>query len=104
MEVSYQLHIPTALLPGKCLLLTWVRGLGGPQNQSGRCGIAKSLLPVPGNEPRPSSVLPIAILTELSRLPLVVVVVPVVVVVQSPSFASFHCPLLAPFVYLLHEC
>jgi hypothetical protein len=42
-------------LRGKCPRYPLYRRLGGPQSQSGRCGVEKNLLPMPGIEPRPSS-------------------------------------------------
>jgi hypothetical protein len=47
MEVSGQLHAPTALSPGKEFL---DRRLGGPQNRSGRCVEQKNLA-LPGIKP-----------------------------------------------------
>jgi hypothetical protein len=44
------------------------RRLGGPQSRSGRCGVDKNTLPLPGIEPWLSSPKPVAIPTELSRL------------------------------------
>jgi hypothetical protein len=45
------------------------RRLGGPKSRSGRCGVEKDLLPLPGIEPRSFSTQPVATPTELSRLP-----------------------------------
>jgi hypothetical protein len=42
MEVSGQLHAPTALLPGKEPWYPLDRGLGGPQSRSGRGGEEKN--------------------------------------------------------------
>jgi hypothetical protein len=44
------------------------RRLGGPQSRSGRCGVEKNLLPLPGIDPRLSISLPVAIPTEPSRI------------------------------------
>jgi hypothetical protein len=41
---------------------------GRPQSRSGRCGFERNFLPLPGIDPRPSSMQPIAIPTELPRL------------------------------------
>jgi hypothetical protein len=43
------------------------RRLCGIQIQSGRSGVKKNLSPLPGIKPRPSSLLPVAIPTDLSR-------------------------------------
>jgi hypothetical protein len=64
MGVSGQLHFLTALLP-----VPLDRRLGGPQTRSGSCGVEKKILPLPGTEPQPSSLYPVTIPTELSRLP-----------------------------------
>jgi hypothetical protein len=42
--------------------------LGGPQNQSGCCGVEKNLLALSKNETWQSRLYPVAILTELSYL------------------------------------
>jgi hypothetical protein len=44
------------------------RRLGGPQSQSGSCGMKKNTFPLPGTEPWPSSPQPVTILSEVSRL------------------------------------
>jgi hypothetical protein len=41
------------------------RRRGRPQSRFGRCEVEKNPLPLPGNEPRPSSLQPVAIPTEL---------------------------------------
>jgi hypothetical protein len=52
MEVSGQLHAPAALPPGKDPpRYPLDRGLGGPQNRSGRDGEEKNSQPLPGHEP-----------------------------------------------------
>jgi hypothetical protein len=43
MEVSSQLHAPTALPPGKELWFPLDRRLGGPQSRSGRGGLQKNI-------------------------------------------------------------
>jgi hypothetical protein len=57
MEVSGQLHAPTALPPGWAPL-TLDRRLGGPQSLSGRGVKEKESQPLLGIEPRPFSPLP----------------------------------------------
>jgi hypothetical protein len=49
MEVSGQLHAPTALSQGKCPWYSVDRRLGGPQNRSGRGGEEKKF-PSPRRE------------------------------------------------------
>jgi hypothetical protein len=49
MHVSGLLHTPAALPTGPI-----EEEAGGSQSRSGRCGIEKNLLPLPGIEPRPS--------------------------------------------------
>jgi hypothetical protein len=44
------------------------RRLGGPQSQSGHCGVEKKLLPLLGIKPWLSSLQPVAIAIELSWL------------------------------------
>jgi hypothetical protein len=68
MEVSGQLHAPAALRSSKEAAYLLDRRLGGPQRRSGRCGVKKNLLPLPGVERRLFSPLPVIIPTELSRL------------------------------------
>jgi hypothetical protein len=63
MEVSGQLHVPTALHRGK-------EPQGGSQSRSEICGMEKNLLPMLGIEPRLSNLWPVAIPTELPRPPL----------------------------------
>jgi hypothetical protein len=55
MEVSSQLHSPTALPLGGSARYPFYRRLDGPRNRSGRCGGEKNLLSLPRIEPRPSS-------------------------------------------------
>jgi hypothetical protein len=50
MELSGQVHAPTALHPGRESLMP--TGCGGwPQSRSGRCGVENNFLPLPGIEP-----------------------------------------------------
>jgi hypothetical protein len=49
MDASGQLHIPTALTPGRIARYPLER-LGGPQSRSGRYGEKKNLLSVAGNK------------------------------------------------------
>jgi hypothetical protein len=59
---------PRKIYPrGKSLHYRFERRLGGPQSRSGHCRLRKSL-PFPGIEPRSSSLQPVGIPTELSRL------------------------------------
>jgi hypothetical protein len=51
MEVSGQLHAPTALPPGKAPSYPLDRKLGEPQSRSGRGGEDKNSQPPPGIEP-----------------------------------------------------
>jgi hypothetical protein len=51
MEVSGQLHAPTALTSGKEPLVPLDRRLGGPQSRSGRGGEEKNSQPLPEIEP-----------------------------------------------------
>jgi hypothetical protein len=55
MEVSGQLHAPTALPPGKERLVPFQQEAGGPQNRSERGGEKKNSQPLPGLEPPPPS-------------------------------------------------
>jgi len=66
MEVSGQLHAPTALLPGKEPLST--RRVGGPQRQGGRGGEKKNSQPLPGLEPQINQPVAQRCNVELSRL------------------------------------
>jgi hypothetical protein len=50
MEVSGQLHVPVALIPGKDIGYPLDRRLGGLQDRSGRCGEKKNIA-VLGIEP-----------------------------------------------------
>jgi hypothetical protein len=72
MEVSGQLHAPVALLPGKEPLVPIGQEAGwAPEPFWMRWWREKFPAPPPGNrtlEPRPSTPLPSAIPTELSRL------------------------------------
>jgi hypothetical protein len=43
------------------------RRLGGLQSPSGCSGVEKNRIPIPGVEPRPSNLMPIAMQTELCR-------------------------------------
>jgi hypothetical protein len=52
MEVSGQLNVPAALLPGKSPWYPVDRRLGGPQSRSGRGGEEKNSKPPPGIEPK----------------------------------------------------
>jgi hypothetical protein len=45
------------------------RRLFGPHSRFGHCEVEKNLLPLPGIGPRPASSQPVAVLTEISRLP-----------------------------------
>jgi hypothetical protein len=68
MKVRGHLHAPAALTLGKePPLYPLNRRLAGHRSRSGRCGEKKYLLPLPGIEPRPSSLQPVAIPTEVSR-------------------------------------
>jgi hypothetical protein len=68
MEVTGQLHVPSALPSRKQLPGThWIRDWVGRRVDVNTIREEKNL-PVPGIEPRPSSLYPVAILTELSRL------------------------------------
>jgi hypothetical protein len=73
VEVSGQLHAPAALSPGKSPRYPFYRRLGGPQSRSGRYGEVKIFYPTGTRTPAPphraSSPKPVAIPTELSRLP-----------------------------------
>jgi len=51
MEVSGQLHVPAALLPGKEPLVPSGWRVGEPQNRSGRGGEEKNSKPPPAIEP-----------------------------------------------------
>jgi hypothetical protein len=51
MEVSGQLHTPTALPSGKELLTSADRSVVRPQSRFGRCGKEKNVFPQPGMEP-----------------------------------------------------
>jgi hypothetical protein len=62
MEVSGQIHAPTALLPGREPQYPLDRRLGGPQSWSGRDNEDRLSLPLPWIDPRLSN------LAELSRL------------------------------------
>jgi hypothetical protein len=56
MEVSDLFHASAALSPGVDPPGTYsTGGLGGPQSRSRPCGEEKSILLLPGIEPRPSS-------------------------------------------------
>jgi hypothetical protein len=59
MEVSGQLHAPTALTPGKCSRYQLDRRLGGPQSRYTRCGEEKNVM-LPGIKVGPSSPWPVA--------------------------------------------
>jgi hypothetical protein len=50
LEVSGQFHAPPALLLGKEPPVPMDRKLSGPQSRSGRCGVEKHLLQLPGIE------------------------------------------------------
>jgi hypothetical protein len=50
-----QLNVPAALPPWKEPRCPLDRTLREPQSQSGRCGVEKNLVPLPGIEQRPSS-------------------------------------------------
>jgi hypothetical protein len=63
MEVSGRLN-PR----GKSPQYPLYRRLGGPQSPFGRCGIKKNFFPVPGIEPWPPSLWPVAVPTDLSWL------------------------------------
>jgi hypothetical protein len=39
-----------------------------PQNRSGRCGVERKILPLPGIEPHPSIPQPVTIATNIARL------------------------------------
>jgi hypothetical protein len=66
MVVSGQLDAP--LYPrGNSPRYTLDRRLDGAQSRSGRCSVEKNCT-LPGIEPGPSSLLPVTIPTELSRL------------------------------------
>jgi hypothetical protein len=73
MEVSGQLHAPTALPQGKEPLVSMDRRLGGPQSRSGRGGEQKNSQPLPGLES--PIIQPVAqrYTAELSRLIVVIV-------------------------------
>jgi hypothetical protein len=60
MEVSGRINVPAFLPPKK--------SPGAHLSRSGRFGIGKNLLHLPGIEPGPSSYWSFAVLTEVSRL------------------------------------
>jgi hypothetical protein len=71
MEVRCQLHAPAALPPGNRTRYPLERRLGGPQRRSARRGEGNNSVST-GTQTataRPSSPHPVAIPTELSRLP-----------------------------------
>jgi hypothetical protein len=68
MEVSGHLHIPAAYPWGQSLQYPLDRRLDGPQSWSGYYAVEKSLLPLPGFEPQPSSPQPTAIMTQPFQL------------------------------------
>jgi hypothetical protein len=51
MNVSGQLHAPTALPPGKESAVLIDRNVGGTQSRSGRSGVEENLLALQGIEP-----------------------------------------------------
>jgi hypothetical protein len=64
--------------------------LGGPQNRSGRCGIERYQMPIPGIEPRPSRSQPVAIPTEILRLIIKLYII-VKVHIIGESVVLFYC-------------
>jgi hypothetical protein len=54
MEVRCLLHVPATFYPGKSHWYPLSKRLGKPQNQTGRFGEEKNILPVTGLEPWPS--------------------------------------------------
>jgi hypothetical protein len=68
MELNGKLHAPAALPPGKEPPLLLRYEVGWPKSRSGRCGVEKNLLPLPGMKPQPSSPKPVIIPAEISRL------------------------------------
>jgi hypothetical protein len=68
MEVSGQLHAPTALPSGEYPPVATDTRLGGPQRRSGYCGEDKNLLPSAGDR-TPAIQLVARRYTELCRLP-----------------------------------
>jgi hypothetical protein len=68
--VSGKLHALAALTPGTKLWYPFDRRLGGPQSQTGSCGVEKDLLPLPTIEPRHSLYrLPLALFDNQKRGP-----------------------------------
>jgi hypothetical protein len=71
MQVNCQLHVPAYLTPAeRAPSIDWIAGRVGPQSRPGHGGIENHLLPVPGIELLWSYPYPVAVPTELSRLPL----------------------------------
>jgi hypothetical protein len=69
MEVSGSFTPRPLYLKGESPRYQLYRMLGGLQSRSGCYRVEKNILSLPGIEPRPSSSLPVAIPTEVSRLP-----------------------------------
>jgi hypothetical protein len=68
MEVSGHFRTRPLNPRGKSPQYPFYRGLGGPHSPSGRCGLEKKSLPLPGIEPRQTNPQLVAVPTELSRL------------------------------------